>query len=148
MGTTRCLLTLAIVLLASGTSAETEKPATNRQFAAIETVGPSAESTASRLRHQISRQPENALLYFQLGVLLSQEAHWPQARQAFARALALAPGKPDLHHNLAVSLDHLEQTAEAIHHYRQALAASATLPHGFAPSAAHTRLNELLGIQP
>ncbi len=51
----------------------------------------------------------------------ARSGRWQAAQAAYARALALAP-RADLAFNLAVSLEHLGRTGEALVHYRAVLA--------------------------
>lgn len=58
-----------------------------------------------------------------LGNRQAQRGHWQAAQAAYAQALALAP-RANSAFNLAVSLEHLGRTDEALVHYRAALAMS------------------------
>jgi len=48
-------------------------------------------------------------LYNDLGVVHAQQEEWPQARDAFIRAVQAKPYDPDFHRNLALVFQHLEQ---------------------------------------
>jgi len=100
------------------------------------------------LRELIAAHPGQASVHFRLGVLLAGERRWPEARQAFARAEALLPGQADILYNLAVCLDHLEQTAAASQHYRDALDLAGGQPHRFPVDAARQRLAQLQATRP
>lgn len=97
----------------------------------------------TRLRQLITEQPESAEALFALGSLLAGQARWPEAQQAFFKAHVLDGGKPDTLYNLAVSLDHLQQPAQARHYYQLAVSRSQGRAVAFAPEAARQRASEL-----
>lgn len=75
----------------------------------------------------IQQHPESAPLQFALGALLAGQSRWADARHAFDQAVRLDAGNADYLFNLAVSLEHLGQNAEARYFYESALdAAGAT----------------------
>jgi Flp pilus assembly protein TadD len=102
----------------------------------------------SHLRTMIAEFPGEAALHFRLGNLLAEQRRWPEARFAYAQANQLAPGHPDIHHNLAIALDHLEQFADASRHYRAALDAAARSQHRFHTAPLQQRLRKLEAYQP
>ncbi len=97
----------------------------------------------SHLRTMIAEFPGEAALHFRLGNLLAEQRRWPEARFAYAQANQLDPGHPDIHHNLAIALDHLEQFADASRHYRAALDAAARSQHRFRAAPLQQRLHKL-----
>jgi len=107
-----------------------------------------ADSPESHLRDLIAAHPGNAGLQLRLGALLGREQRWPEARQAYARADELAPGQADTLYNLAICLDHMEQTGEASHHYRRALEQAAEQPHNFRQAMVRQRLAQLQAALP
>ena len=74
----------------------------------------------SRLRQLIAREP-SAFLYFTLGNLYADQGQWPGAQQAYFQAYQSQPDNPDYAFNLAVGLEHLGQTRQALDYYRKAL---------------------------
>lgn len=80
---------------------------------------------------------------FFAGNRMARLEHWQEARQLYSDALSEDGSHPDILFNLAVSLDHLEQPRAAANHYRQAVAASARRPAGFAPETATRRIERL-----
>lgn len=110
----------------------------NRQLAQL----PLSERE-SHLRSMIAEFPGDAALHFQLGNLLAEQRRWPEARFAYTQASQLAPGHPDIHHNLAIALDHLEQFADASRHYRAALDAATRSQHRFHIAPLQQRLRGL-----
>lgn len=97
----------------------------------------------SHLRSMIAEFPGEATLHFQLGNLLAEQRRWPEARFAYTQANQLAPEHPDIHHNLAIALDHLEQFTDASRHYRAALDAAARGQHRFRTAPLQQRLRKL-----
>lgn len=102
----------------------------------------------SHLHSMIAEFPGDAALHFRLGNLLAAQRRWPEARFAYTQANRLAPRHPDIHHNLAIALDHLEQYSDASHHYRAALAAAANGRHSFPLPPLQQRLRKLEAVQP
>jgi len=141
------LITLAICL--SGNFGNTALADANRPFIESALAHPvSADSQESQLRELITAHPAHAGLHFRLGTLLSRERRWPEARQAYARAEELAPSQADIQYNLAICLDHLEQSAAASHYYRSALSLAEKQPHNFDQALARQRLEQLLAALP
>lgn len=82
--------------------------------------GADAASSETRLRQLIAREP-SAFLYFTLGNLYADQGQWPGAQQAYFQAFQSQPDNPDYAFNLAVGLEHLGQTRQALDYYRRAL---------------------------
>jgi Flp pilus assembly protein TadD len=53
---------------------------------------------------------------------LASERRWSEAQQSYFEAVRLDASNADFAYNLAVSLDHLNQTRIALDYYRRALA--------------------------
>ena len=96
-----------------------------------------------RLKQALSAQPDSAPLNFGLGNLCAAAKRWPEAQQAYFKAVTADPGNPDYLFNLAVSLDQLRQTRLAANYYTQAIAAAGNRPAGFDPGRADERLRQL-----
>jgi Tfp pilus assembly protein PilF len=92
--------------------------------AATNTVSAEASALASegQLRSLIAREPNNAALHFSLANRLASERRWSEAQQSYFEAVRLDASNADFAYNLAVSLDHLNQTRIALDYYRRALA--------------------------
>lgn len=75
----------------------------------------------SRLRQLLEQQPDAAHIRFALGRAYARQQRWPDAQQQFFDAFGAAPDNADYAFNLAVSLDHLGQSAAAAGYYRKAL---------------------------
>ena len=73
------------------------------------------------LRELLSKQPDEPYLHAVLGQLLTVQARWSAARQAFSAAHRLEPANPVHALNIAISLDRMGRHEEAIEYYRSAL---------------------------
>jgi len=82
--------------------------------------GSDPASSETRLRQLIARDP-SAFLYFTLGNLYADQGQWPGAQQAYFQAFQSQPDNPDYAFNLAVGLEHLGQSRQALDYYRKAL---------------------------
>jgi tetratricopeptide (TPR) repeat protein len=100
-------------------------------------------ATESRLKGAIARDPDVAASHFSLGTLEAQSGRWADAQQSFFRAYSLEPDNPDYRFNLAVALDHLNQSSLAAQYYGLALTAAAQRPAHFDRDAASRRLKAL-----
>ena len=83
--------------------------------------GRNSPLSESRIKSLLSTQPESAPLHFALGNLYAYGKRWPEAQSAYFRAYASDPDNADYAFNLAVSLDQLRQTRNAMHYYQRAL---------------------------
>jgi uncharacterized protein HemY len=106
-------------------------------------AGTSASEIESRLKGLLVSAPDSGELNFTLGTLFARQQRWAEAQHAFFNAVAVAGDNPDYLFNLAVSLDHLHQTASAAQHYRLALIAARQRPASFPPEHAEQRLQEI-----
>jgi tetratricopeptide (TPR) repeat protein len=100
-------------------------------------------STESQLKNALARNPDSASMHFALGNVQARAGRWADAQQAFFRAYTLEPDNPDYRFNLAVALDHLNQTRLAAQYYRLAVEAGAQKPAHFDRDAAYRRLQAL-----
>jgi tetratricopeptide (TPR) repeat protein len=103
-----------------------------------------SQATESRLKTLIARDP-NPQLYQTLGTLYASQARWSDAQAAYFEAYRGAPGNADYAFNLAVSLDHLQQTSAALTYYEKALATPGV--HRFDRAQATTRVQQLKTAQ-
>jgi Flp pilus assembly protein TadD len=71
----------------------------------------------SQLKNMIRIEPDNFNLHFILGTIYISKEQWSKAREAFIQAHTLERDHPDTVYNLAVSLDHLNQTEDALTYY-------------------------------
>ena len=97
----------------------------------------------SRLKSMIASQPEAGFLHFTLGNQMAAQARWPEAQEAYFKAVAIEPDSPDYAYNLAVSLDHIRQSKLALEYYQKALMLGAARPSTFDRARATARIREL-----
>ena len=107
----------------------------------------------AELKRLLNDHPSVAALSYAYGNFLGSNQRWSEAQQAYFRALQLAKSdaainglvNPDYAFNLAVSLEHLNQSKPAQNYYREALEYSANHPAGFDLAAVRSRLASMLG---
>lgn len=114
----------------------------------LSVMGNSDPSRAeSELKLLLESSPELSPLHFLLGNFYAAGQRWNEAQQAYFNAVQAAGknGDPssDYLFNLAVSLEHLGQTAAAARYYLQALEQAGTRPAGFDTAVLRRRLLEL-----
>ena len=97
----------------------------------------------SRLKTLLAGDPRADVLHFALGNQYAQQGRWAEAQQAYAQAAAGDPGNPDYAYNLAVSLEHLRQSAPALAQYRRALEQAQKRTASFDLAAAQARVQQL-----
>jgi Tfp pilus assembly protein PilF len=97
----------------------------------------------SRLKTLIANQPDSAFLHYALGNLYAKQRRWNDAEQEQFRAFALDGDNADYCFNLAVSLDQMRQSQQALTHYQRALALAAVRPASFDPNRLRARISEL-----
>lgn len=97
----------------------------------------------SSLKNLLAANPDAVPLHFALGNQFARQGRWAEAQLAYVRALAADPGNPDVAFNLAISLDRLRQSDEAVKHYERALELAAGRAAGFSPEIARLRLQQL-----
>lgn len=100
-------------------------------------------SAESRLRTLLSEQPESAAALFALGSLQARQGRWPEAQQSFFHAHTLEQDNADTLYNLAVALDHLQQSRLAAQYYERAAAAARPGTSAFDPALARNRAHSL-----
>lgn len=124
-------LGLAVVAERSGNSAEALRhyrraleidPRNAHALAGLLTIGGTdqPETIETELKALLIKNPQSGALQFSLGNLYATNARWTEAQQAYFEAFRLEPGNADYLHNLAVSLDQLNQPRLALGYYRKA----------------------------
>ncbi|MGY0560941.1 methyltransferase domain-containing protein [Luteimonas sp. A277] len=130
------LVNLSAVLIGQGRTDEAS--ALSQQALAIEPGHPDAlehlaacsqakldpEERLRRIEADLLRQPQDAGLHNQRGLLLHDMARPEEACASFSQALALDPDNPGTLSNRAMSLEALAQHERALEDYRQAVRAS------------------------
>ena len=100
----------------------------------------------ARLKAILANTPDAGPVLFTLGNLYAQQGRWPDAQQAYFRAVGAAPDNPDYAYNLAIGLDRLNQSKLALGYYQRALALAQDKAVGFDRSALRKRMHELSTI--
>ena len=111
--------------------------------------GTDATGTESRLKSLLAQQPQtpdarSAALHFVLGNHYAAQSRWGDAQQSYFNAYSLEPGNAQLAFNLAISLDHLQQTKLATQYYQRALQLDTANGAGFDHAQAQQRITALL----
>lgn len=112
------------------------------------------EQQERELRRLIELQPQVAPVVYALGNFYAAQDRWRDAQRYYFDALQQAktdslqgvPVNPDYAFNLAVSLEHLNESALAETYYREAIAYAAEFPAGFDVSIARERLLSLAEV--
>ncbi|MGQ0657849.1 MAG: tetratricopeptide repeat protein, partial [Chromatiales bacterium] len=104
---------------------------------------PNPVADESTLKLMLAREPDSPQLRFSLGNIYARQSRWSEAHKAYFDALARDKNNPDYAFNLAVSLDHLGQSAPALDYYRKAVQLAATRPPRFASAQANSRIQAL-----
>ncbi len=160
------LIGLATIVARSGDSAEAldlysrmlarnpRDPIARAGLMEILPSGSPADQEAD-LKRLLNEYPNVAPLSYAYGNFLASNQRWSEAQQAYFRALQLAKSdavlngrvNPDYAFNLAVSLEHLNQSQPAQNYYREALAFATNHPAGFDLAAVRSRLASMAGEQ-
>ncbi|MBL4582175.1 MAG: tetratricopeptide repeat protein [Gammaproteobacteria bacterium] len=158
------LLGLANIMARNGNSTETlglysrlldrnpSDPIARAGLMELLPAGSSSEQEAE-LKRLLNEHPDVAALSYAYGNFLALNQRWSEAQQAYFRALQLAKSdavpnglvNPDYAFNLAVSLEHLNQSEPAQNYYREALGYSTNHSAGFDLTAVRSRLTNLAG---
>jgi tetratricopeptide (TPR) repeat protein len=96
-------------------------------------------ATESRVKSLIATEPTAYALHFTLGNQLAAQNRWPEAEQEYFKAYTGEPENADFAYNLAVSLDHLHQGAQALRYYQRALELAEKRGAGFDVASARSR---------
>jgi tetratricopeptide (TPR) repeat protein len=83
------------------------------------------------------------VLNFALGNQLAQQRRWAEAQQEYFKAYSAEPDNADFAYNVAVSLDHLRQTRQALDYYQRAIALAEKRGASFDLGAARSRAAQL-----
>jgi len=97
----------------------------------------------SRVKTMIAAQPDATFLYFTLGNQYAAQQRWAEAQQAYFKAYSGDPEHPDFAYNLAISLDQLHQTKQALEYYRRALALAQDRAVSFDKAKVNKRVAQL-----
>jgi Tfp pilus assembly protein PilF len=116
-------------------------------IAGLASIGQPGGPSESQLKFELARTPDSAPLRFALGNQLANQGRWDEAQQAYFDAFSADASNADYAYNLAVSLDQLNQSKQAVAYYRKALDLAKGRTASFRSSDISTRLTELGQVQ-
>jgi len=99
--------------------------------------------SGSKLKYWLQTDQNNAQLHFALGNQYAASAQWKEAQQSYFEAYSLASGNADYAFNLAVSLDQLGQSSQALDFYRKAQQLAGKSGALFSASQLERRIHQL-----
>lgn len=102
-----------------------------------------AALSESQLKFMLKEQPDAAHLYFALGSLYASKNQWPQAQSAYFSAWSADSNNADYAFNLAVSLDHINQSKQALQYYQLCLKLTRNTRANFSVAQVQQRINSL-----
>ena len=94
----------------------------------------------SKLKFMLQQQPNAVHLNFALGNYYAKENRWPEAQAEYFKAWQGDSKNADYVYNLAVSLDQLGKTSEALRFYNESLALARNSNIGFSESDVEKRI--------
>lgn len=97
----------------------------------------------SQLKFMLKEQPDAPHLYFALGSLYAGKNQWPQAQSAYFSAWSADSNNADYAFNLAVSLDHINQSQQALQYYQLCLKLMPSSSANFSAAQVKQRINSL-----
>ena len=103
-------------------------------------------ASEQRLKSLIASQP-SAQLYFALGNLYAGQERWPDAEQAYFEAYQKNSANADYAYNLAVSLEHINQSKAALKYYQKARSLMQPGDVQFDPVRLDARIGQLKAAQ-
>lgn len=105
-----------------------------------------SEKSESALKNQLQHTPNNAVIYYQLGILYANSKRWSDAQSAFFKAVSLDGAQPEYLANLAIAYDQLGKADLAMSGYQRALEAARARPTSLNQDALLARL-QFLSLQ-
>ena len=107
-------------------------------------VGPgAAPQNETRIRQALAQDPNAPYLQFALGNQYAAQRRWSEAQQAYFSAYRLDSRNADYAFNLAVSLDRLGKSRQALEYYRRALDLAERQSAAFSASAVRDRIDRI-----
>ena len=100
-------------------------------------------ATESRVKTMLAADPGAHALNFTLGNQLASQKRWAEAQQEYFKAYTAEPDNADFAYNLAVSLDHLRQSRQALDYYQRAITLAEKRGASFDLNAAKSRAAQL-----
>lgn len=102
-----------------------------------------SEALESELTNLLREYPDAAHLHYLKGTVYASREQWTSAQSAFFEAWKRDATRPDYVFNLAVAMDHLGLTSEALQFYKQAQTLAQNHFSNFSQTALQTRLSQL-----
>jgi tetratricopeptide (TPR) repeat protein len=104
-----------------------------------------AEDTQSesKLLYLLQQQPDAAHLYYALGNKYALQSKWPEAESAYFSAFEHDNSSADYAYNLAVSLERIGQSKEAVKYYKSALQLALDSNISFSVDVVKKRLEQI-----
>jgi tetratricopeptide (TPR) repeat protein len=100
-------------------------------------------ATESRVKSMLATDPAAHVLNFTLGNQLAQQSRWAEAQQEYFKAYTAEPDNADFAYNLAISLDHLRQSRQALEYYLRAITLGEKRGASFNLDSARSRAAQL-----
>lgn len=97
----------------------------------------------SRIKLLLREEPQAPYLHFTLGNLYAEQGRWAEAQSAYFNAYRLQPENADYAYNLAVSLDQLSKSRNALDYYRRALELAGVSRAAFEPAVVLARIQSM-----
>jgi tetratricopeptide (TPR) repeat protein len=99
----------------------------------------------ARLKQALAQEPGAPYLNFSLGNLYASQRRWSDAQQAYFNAYRADSRNADYAFNLAVSLDQLGKSRQALEYYRRALELGERQAAAFSAESVRSRIQILEG---
>ena len=101
----------------------------------------------AKLDELVFQNPNSPHLHFLKANVFAMRQQWRAAQASYFKAWENSPNNPDYTFNLAVSLDQLQQTKQALDFYQKAQGLIKNSPHNINEEALNRRIKQLKGIQ-
>jgi len=125
---------------------EPDNPTANAGLLSMVTEG-DLQSATGRARDIVERNPDSAAAFSAMGGILARDGRMADAQQAYFKALSLEPNEAIHAYNLAVALDRLHKSSQALGYYERALVlarkSGADVQDNFPLDAAMRRIEQL-----
>ncbi|EDN68830.1 conserved hypothetical protein [Beggiatoa sp. PS] len=108
------------------------------------TLDKRSPESESQLKLLLEQTPQSAHIHFNLGTFYANQGQWAKAQQAYFDAYRYDNTQADYAYNLAISLDHLNQSSAALTYYQKALQLAQHQVVSFNPATVQKRVQTLL----
>jgi len=121
-------------------------PIANAGLSSMQSDTASAKEHEEYLQSMLQKNPGAAALNFALANVYARQGKWQAAQQYYFNAWQADADNADYIYNLAVSLDQLGKTRQALSFYRDSLKKGGARQVGFSREAVRRRIQELSGV--